>query len=169
MESYFPWDKLQPHQQHRSDIGVCVCGCVCPPWTRHSTPVTSAGPCQAEDCQIYSCRHLLCPRFQSTPANNPAYSSWQHLTFWIHWWHSLPLPLLLLLSQFSVLLSLCIFLFTSWNLSVHYCRSLKCSTSNTATVQTGIFHCLLHNANTHTQPHAHSKTEAIEWSSCQED
>lgn len=62
----------------------------------------------------------------------------------------------------SSLLSLSSFLFVffvpSWSLSVHYCSSLKCSTSNTTSVQVDVFRCPL--IQTHTQAHARSQTEA---------
>lgn len=104
----------------------------------------------AEPCQLYSWRHLLSPQFQSTlisipppPASLPSSGYTGDETFP----SPPPLPLLLLLSLFV----------PSWSLNVHYCSSLKCSTSNTTTVQVGMFHCPLHK---HTQAHARSQTQA---------
>lgn len=115
----------------------------------------------AEACRLYSLKHLLCPRFQSTNASIPpppaSLSSSGYTGDMRRETLPSPPPLALPLSFLFPPFSLSLFT-PSWSLSVHYCSSLKCSTSNTTTVQVDVFHCPLQK--THTQAHARSQTEA---------
>lgn len=122
---------------------------------------------EAEACQLYSWRHLLCPRFFKAPTLAfPLLLPVSHLLDTLvmrheTWDIALPTTTTSSSPPLSFLFPLFFlsFFVPSWSRSVHYWSSLKCSTSNTTTVQVDVFHCPLHK-HTHRHMHTHKQRQS---------
>lgn len=79
-----------------------------------------------------------------------------------------PALLCLFLSPFSFSFPPFVFFVPFWCPCVHYCSSLKCTTSNTTTVQVEYFTAPCKNTHTDTCTLT-NRARAVEWSSCQGD